>query len=743
MRKYIFIVFLICLLFITTSCKKNAVVTLNINDTTNTVEVKKGSTLMNDINPNIDGYEFNGWFLDSGFTQKFDINTQIKEDIELFAKMDKVFKVTMMIEGEEVVTNVYENTIINDLEVKEVVEKKFVGWYLDSELKRFAAVNTVIDKDLVLYAKYIDAVYTLSFETNGGYNIKSIKFNSGNIPEEPALNPSKLGYLFSHWSLDKEGLEIYDFTTPMKGDFTLYANYVETSYDDLLDSIVPDVIDSDIVLPEGYDFIEYNWDISDPSLLTLDGVYNPDLVNREIVITLSINVKGSEEAVVFDKNVTIKKYELKELVTGDIVMGYTSSWYYTKYSEEVLKTVDILYISFAYVNADGTLNLNSIGTMLRETVGVGHKNGIRVCLSIQGYGEDTKNFSDCAADTTLRKKLAKSMVDAVIEYRLDGIDIDWEYPGSYSGRGLTEDRANYTSLISEIRTQLDAVKEGYLLTSAIPAGPWGHERFELNKLVNYFDYINMMSYDLNSSNVGTHHTALYPSSSMSGTVGGCSVDETVTAWVNKGVPLSKICLGIAFYGKDIKTRTTSKDGLGQSSITGGAYKNSAFTKICDTYFSLIGSTVNYNFDYSSCAPYMFNTETRMFFTYDNELSIIYKCEYAKTKGLGGVMIWEIGEDNTNTLITAVAQGMDRKLDNKPLIVGGNETFNVGEEISLKVIKEVSDYALKDKYSYRLNDTTLASIDGNTLKLLKAGTLVVTAYNTETNVEYGTLTIVIK
>ena len=140
---------------------------------------------------------------------------------------------------------------------------------------------------------------------------------------------------------------------------------------------------------------------------------------------------------------------------------------------------------------------------------------------------------------------------------------------------------------------------------------------------------------------------------------------------------------------------------------------------------------------------MYNTETRMFFTYDNELSIINKCEYAKEKGLGGVMIWEIGEDNTNTLITAVAQGMERLLEGKDIIVGGTNTFKVGDQIVIKAVKEVVDTALKEKLIYNIDNTEVATLDGNTLKLIKEGTVTITAINKDTNDVYGTLVILVK
>ena len=312
------------------------------------VEIKKGESIDPSFNPNIAGHRFDGWYLDQSYTNLFDESTKIKEQLTLFAKLTKVFNVTINYEGSEKTLIVEEGVKIEDLEKIELAEKQFVGWYYDIEFKKFAAVKTVITEDITLYGKYIDKVYTLSFDTDGGYEMKDVKFGSGTIPEAPLLNPSKLGYEFTHWSLDKEGKEVYDFTSVIKEDFTLYANYVETDYSGLLDSIVPDVIDADITLPIGEDYLEYNWEISNTSLLSYEGIYNPELTDKEIFVQLTINVKGQEETLMFEKNVKIKKYELKKLVVGDVVAGYTSSWYYSGYSEEVLKT-DAKENSFASV----------------------------------------------------------------------------------------------------------------------------------------------------------------------------------------------------------------------------------------------------------------------------------------------------------------------------------------------------------------------------------------------------------
>ena len=165
MRKYLLIVFLICLSIFMTSCKKEVNITLNINN-----EVKD-TMLGSTYDPNLEGYIFEGWYLDSSFNNSFDVNTQITEDLELYAKLINTVDVKIIIDSEESVIKVAKGIKVSELEKKEIAEKQFVGWYYDQEFTKFVPINTVIEDSLTLYAKYIGAVYTLSFEENGGNEI--------------------------------------------------------------------------------------------------------------------------------------------------------------------------------------------------------------------------------------------------------------------------------------------------------------------------------------------------------------------------------------------------------------------------------------------------------------------------------------------------------------------------------------------------------------------------------------------
>ena len=87
MRKYLLISFLVVMLLVTTSCSKKIEVTLNVNGNKEVVEIKKGESLGDIHNPNIDGMTFEGWYLDSSLINYFDVNSSIVENITLYAKL--------------------------------------------------------------------------------------------------------------------------------------------------------------------------------------------------------------------------------------------------------------------------------------------------------------------------------------------------------------------------------------------------------------------------------------------------------------------------------------------------------------------------------------------------------------------------------------------------------------------------------------------------------------------------------
>lgn len=744
MKKIKIIFVMLILSFFLFSCKKEYQVNLHIDDEVVSLKVEKNGQIDYN-NPLKDGYKFVGWYTDEAYQNEYKIEEKVLKNLDLYAKFLKIYKVTIFNGESEEVIEVLEGERLGKLDDIEKEGYKFYGWYQDINCTTLYDFDNIVISDFTIYAKLEMEKYTVSFITNGDSIQKPLSVKAGAAVKAPS-NPSKLGYKFSYWASDIEGREKYDFSTPVTSDITLYAFYEEINYEEFLDNLIPEVITDDLVLPTDDGENEYSWSSTNVNILNASGIYSPRRTDTTITIFLEVNNSYSSETLKFERKVTVKGYNLEKLESGKIVIGYTSSWYYQRYSDVLLDTVDILDLSFAYVNGDGTLDLKDIASIMTSVISQAHKKGKRVVLSIQGSESSathsTQAFSDCAASSTLREKLATSIVETIDKYHFDGVDIDWEYPGTAS-RPVDVDRTNFTYLMAEIRSKLNSYGKDYLLTSAIPGGRDGYSRFEMKKLVDYFDYFNMMSYDLVSNSKGSHHSALYKSSIMGGTLDGCSIDETVKLWEAQGVPSNKICLGMAFYSKSITVRTDRDNGIGVIRPIGSVvtYKNVTYEKLITTEFPLLGTTSSYYYDESSCAPTIINS-SKLFYTYDNERSLIEKCHYATTNNLAGVMIWELGEDHTDTLIKAVGQGMGKVESNDYIATGYLEKV-VNEKLNLKFIREVEESSLKENVKIIINNQELGSLNGNTLTLLKEGTLEITVMDPTNDIVYSKLIITIK
>ena len=82
---------------------------------------------------------------------------------------------------------------------------------------------------------------------------------------------------------------------------------------------------------------------------------------------------------------------------------------------------------------------------------------LTVLVSVGGWLWST-NFSDVSLTPQSRATFIASVMEFLKQYNLDGLDIDWEYPGM-PGSGhpfRPEDKQNFTSLLKELRTRFNA-----------------------------------------------------------------------------------------------------------------------------------------------------------------------------------------------------------------------------------------------------------------------------------------------
>jgi GH18 family chitinase len=188
-----------------------------------------------------------------------------------------------------------------------------------------------------------------------------------------------------------------------------------------------------------------------------------------------------------------------------------------------------------------------------------------------------------ALDTKARAKFVMALVGYCTAQHLDGIDFDWEFPDN-----AAEEDA-YSALLTD--TKHAFAPHGWLVTIAM--GPWQHLPAAAYRVV---DRVHLMAYD----HEGQHST-------LTGAV------EDVHKMLDKGVAREKLCLGVPFYGRQIN----------------GTRQDFTYAEIVQKYHP---------------APSV-NEVDGIYFNGADTMQ--QKTRYAVANHLGGVMIWELGQDTAD------------------------------------------------------------------------------------------------
>jgi chitinase len=284
---------------------------------------------------------------------------------------------------------------------------------------------------------------------------------------------------------------------------------------------------------------------------------------------------------------------------------------------------------------------------------------LKVLLSVGGWGAD--GFSDAALTDESRARFADSGVELLKRYALDGIDLDWEYPGQ-PGPGIkfrAEDKHNFTLMLKALRGRLDQLSDArgrrgddrYLLTIASADREY-FDHTEMDVLHVYLDHINVMCYDFFNSltSVTGHHTGLYRSAGADER--SRWTEASIKQHLAAGIPPRKLVVGVAFYGR--------------SFIAGNAERplNTPYEKYVDapSFHDLQQKYINKDgyerrWDDQAKAPYLWNPQTRALVTYDDEQSLGEKVKFIKAHHLGGAMYWEHAHDPDEVLLDVLYDGL--------------------------------------------------------------------------------------
>jgi len=310
---------------------------------------------------------------------------------------------------------------------------------------------------------------------------------------------------------------------------------------------------------------------------------------------------------------------------------------------------------------------------------------LSVMVSVGGWSQ-SGNFHDAAATQESRDKFASSVVQYIREHKMDGVDIDWEYPGSYREPDLQDnpndqgtpkadasEKETFRLLLQTLRTHLDSagMQDGkyYQLTAAVSASFTNIDFIEPQGFVEYLDFINIMTYDLHGAwdSQTNHQSALYPKAELQDNL---NISDVVDKFISMGVDKHKLIIGTPFYSRGWKGVVQNNPANGLvgllANASGGAdgIWNGGRPGGMNPYYHLVEmendpAYVKY-YDTEAQAPYLYSESKGEFYTYEDQQSLGAKVEYVHSNQLGGIIIWELSGDVATTdsrnLLNVIADG---------------------------------------------------------------------------------------
>jgi chitinase len=278
------------------------------------------------------------------------------------------------------------------------------------------------------------------------------------------------------------------------------------------------------------------------------------------------------------------------------VVGYLPDYRAANYDLSPAKQLTDLIVFSAQPTADGGLDLSRLKNVPWAKLRA-FKTQNRVRLILcVGGWERSKHFAAVATSAEKRTAFATAAVQTCLAERLDGLDLDWEHPKDAA------EQDGYGKLLADLRESFAP----HGLTLSVTIAAWQKLPKEAFAAV---DSVNVMAYD----HRGKHSTFE-------------GATDDVKKVLALGAPAEKIVLGLPFYGRDVARPSETR-----------------------TYRE-IAAKFKLPADADEVDGISFN----------GPATIRRKVEFARGSNLGGVMVWELGQDAAGgqSLLTAIRTAAD-------------------------------------------------------------------------------------
>ena len=225
-----------------------------------------------------------------------------------------------------------------------------------------------------------------------------------------------------------------------------------------------------------------------------------------------------------------------------LLVGYYAEWKKSTFPPSAIEWSALTHVAEAFVLPEADGGLSNVASFADDAlVAAAHAHGVKVVASVGGARGD---FYRSVVAAGPRGRTVAALATLCKDHGYDGIDIDWEFPDSST-------IAAWESLLDDLRTALDAIGPGLTLSSTIAPTPPSSDLPTVAAL-SKLDWVEVMAYRYSgpsSDEVGY----LAPLADPPDAGGEGSVTDTIRHLVtDRGIPASKLLLGIPFYGLEFE-----------------------------------------------------------------------------------------------------------------------------------------------------------------------------------------------
>ena len=296
------------------------------------------------------------------------------------------------------------------------------------------------------------------------------------------------------------------------------------------------------------------------------------------------------------------------------------------------------HLCHAFLTADGDGNVRKSRTVpSRELTGEAHEAGVKVLLSLGGWGWD-EQFASIVSRPEAEDRYVEAVMGLVDDFDYDGIDLDWEYPDT------EQEVVGFERLARRFRKALDAIgakkERPMVLTMAASSNPGTLKWLGKEFLLETMDWINVMTYDYTGdwTDYAGHHSPLFASSKQPG--GRPRSTEATMEYLlgERGMPADRLAVGIPLYGRGfaVKEPYASTKGVPKARLPQGNYRN--------LHDLLHEQGWTRRWDDETKNPWLVSPDGSMVIGYDDAESVGLKTEWAMKRGFRGVFFWQVAAD---------------------------------------------------------------------------------------------------